>query len=323
MQTGHILRVFVASPGDVAQCRREAIDSLLRLNARFLADRRPIAIQPVMWETHAQAGMGKDAQGIINPLVDDCDVLIAIFWRKVGTKTPRAKSGTIEEVSRFIKKGGGERALVFFCERPNPARVENLDAKEIKDLQTFVRDMKRQGLCVGFKSVADFGKKLQHHLSIKLDSLIKDLPVARLPHTDPNRNRPVSTDRLALVPGQWEGRIKQDVAVEGMGRGAKVDMSLSVDGRRIFGHANLTFRIDGKPSQLVLIVEGRYQNDRFLKFGYTSNVAGATHFGTFILTMNPVGTRLSGRYLGYGAFSEKLVWGDIKLGKASAAGPTK
>jgi len=92
-------------------------------------------------------------------------------------------------------------------------------------------------------------------------------------------------------------------------------MQISVDGTRISGSADLRLTIDGRKAQLVFMLDGRFQNDRFLRLDYTSSVAGETHFGTFILEMNPLGTRLTGQFLGYGAYTERLVGGKVTVEK--------
>jgi Domain of unknown function (DUF4062) len=319
MQTGHILRLFLASPSDVANERQEAIDSLLRVNAMYLASKLPIAIQPVMWETHAAAGLGGDPQSQISPLIDDCDILIGIFWSRLGTKTPRAKSGTVEEISAFIEKRGGKRALLFFCERAPDSAVEKLDVKQIKSVQSFARDMKAKGLCIAFKSVEDFGKKLQHQLHVTLAPMVEDLRLRQVVDVARPKDHAVSKERLALVAGRWVGTGRQDVMPDGAPPTFKVRMSLEVVDTSITGSADLSLSIKDRPAQLMLMIKGRFENDRYLRLNFTSNVPGATHFGTFILKMNALGTELDGQYLGYGAYNEELVWGELTVQKTTKA----
>lgn len=49
---------------------------------------------PVKWETHAIPQSGIRPQEAINrQLVNQCDVLLGMFWTKLGTSTGVAESG--------------------------------------------------------------------------------------------------------------------------------------------------------------------------------------------------------------------------------------
>ncbi|MEU9655026.1 hypothetical protein [Streptomyces chartreusis] len=78
---------------------------------------RNIVFVPQLWEINSSPDSRGRAQGQINTrLLDPCDVLIALFWKKTGTPTKVAQSGTIEEMTRF--REAGKRVCLYFCERP-------------------------------------------------------------------------------------------------------------------------------------------------------------------------------------------------------------
>jgi hypothetical protein len=62
-------------------------------------------------------------------------------------------------------------------------------------------------------------------------------------------------------------------------------------------------------------IKGGLFSREFLKLEYWSMDAGRTQFGTIVLRLTPSGNRLSGRFVGYGAFSETVVDGQITLDK--------
>src|SRR5436305_11055773 len=78
-----VLRVVVASPGDV-QSERDLVPEVLeQLNHSICRD-RGILLQAVRWETDAYPGFNQvGPQGLIDPIlrVEDCDILIGIFGR--------------------------------------------------------------------------------------------------------------------------------------------------------------------------------------------------------------------------------------------------
>ena len=48
-------------------------------------------------------------------LVDRCDILVGMFWTKLGTSTGVAASGTVEEIDRFV--AAGKPAMLYFSRR--------------------------------------------------------------------------------------------------------------------------------------------------------------------------------------------------------------
>lgn len=71
-----------------------------------------VVLMPVRWETNASAEMGGAAQDLINrQIVDDSDVLVGMFWTRLGTPTATNVSGTAEELQRFLD-GAKPAALV-------------------------------------------------------------------------------------------------------------------------------------------------------------------------------------------------------------------
>src|ERR1700731_2767221 len=72
-----------------------------------------VVLLPVAWETHATPRSGVRPQAAINEqLVDQSDILVGMFWTKLGTSTGVAPSGTVEEIERFIS--AGKPTLLYF-----------------------------------------------------------------------------------------------------------------------------------------------------------------------------------------------------------------
>src|SRR5687767_2232153 len=90
------LRIFVASPGDVSQ-ERDIVSVVVQELRRTIGDIRGVELETVRWETHAWPDIGEDAQDVINSQIGEYDVLVGVMWKRFGTPTKRAKSGTGEE----------------------------------------------------------------------------------------------------------------------------------------------------------------------------------------------------------------------------------
>ena len=94
----NVLQVMIASPGDVTEERNAAREEIIGWNYIGSYEKK-LVILPVGWETHSSPELGDRPQAIINKQVlDDCDILIGIFWTRLGTPTDLAASGTVEEI---------------------------------------------------------------------------------------------------------------------------------------------------------------------------------------------------------------------------------
>ena len=98
------ISIFVASPGDV-QAERDALDEVVEDLNRILGDEKQIVLELKRWETHAYPAMGR-VQAVINQQVEPYDIFVGLFWKRFGTPTATADSGT--EGSGCEAVGGGE-----------------------------------------------------------------------------------------------------------------------------------------------------------------------------------------------------------------------
>jgi hypothetical protein len=75
------------------------------------------------WETDAYPGFHPEGpQGLIEKIlrIEDCDILIGIFWKRFGTSVPTAQAGTEHEIRRAYEAWQQHRRphiMVYFKER--------------------------------------------------------------------------------------------------------------------------------------------------------------------------------------------------------------
>ena len=93
--------VAIASPGDVQQ-EREAIPKVF---TKWNDDNSDLpSLHPKMWE-FATPELGNHPQHILNEkLIDKSDLLVAVLHSRLGTPTPTASSGTVEEFRYFFAR---------------------------------------------------------------------------------------------------------------------------------------------------------------------------------------------------------------------------
>ncbi|PGB24787.1 hypothetical protein COM06_20020 [Bacillus toyonensis] len=137
-----VLRVLIASPSDVQQERDEIERVIFEWNIRY-SEELNIILLPSRWENDVVPTYGgMDAQQVINEqLVNKCDILIGVFWTKLGTPTTRHSSGTLEEISIFIEK---EREVMLYFVDRNIPRNSNLE--EIQRVDSYRSEYGKKGV---------------------------------------------------------------------------------------------------------------------------------------------------------------------------------
>ena len=179
--------VMIASPGDVPRERAIARDVLLEWNAINAADRK-IILLPIGWDTHSAPSMADRPQAVINSQVlEHCDLLIAIFWTRLGTPTGEFASGTVEEIERHI--ASGKSAMIYFSSEP--VVLDSIDQNQYAELVKFRDSLKDRGLISFFNDASTFRSDLLRNLS---QTVIRDFPggvdSSEALVIPPERNRP-------------------------------------------------------------------------------------------------------------------------------------
>ena len=115
------IRIFVASPGDVAD-ERKRLDAVVAHLRTHVAAPHGLDLELVRWETHVRPGVAADAQAVVNPQIGAYDLFIGILWNRFGTPTGRAESGTREEFdqayARWQRDPGSLEIWMYFSEQP-------------------------------------------------------------------------------------------------------------------------------------------------------------------------------------------------------------
>jgi hypothetical protein len=160
-----VFKVMIASPSDVEPERAIIREMLSEWNA-VNSDRRQIVLLGVGWETHSAPEMGDRPQAIINKRVlRDCDLLVGVFWTRIGTATGNYPSGTVEEIEEHLKLG--KPTMLYFSDAP--VVPQSLDTGQYAALLKFKQSCKSRGLLETYSSLTDFKSKFYRQLQIKLN----------------------------------------------------------------------------------------------------------------------------------------------------------
>ena len=160
-----VIQVMIASPSDVA-AERDAVRRVLSEWNDRNAQRRKLVLLPLAWETHTSPSLAGRPQQIINETVlEHADILVGIFWTRLGAPTGVSKSGTLEEIRRHHRQG--KPVMLYFSARK--ADLSKVDMEQYQLVQNTKRWAMQLGLVETFKSPRDLQAKLFVQLPALLD----------------------------------------------------------------------------------------------------------------------------------------------------------
>lgn len=195
MYDARVIKVMIASPSDVQRERHEVRDILNEWNA-VNSEAFGLVLVPVGWESHAAPELGTRPQAIINrSVLDGCDLLVAIFWTRLGTPTGEADSGTAEEIQRHL--AAGKSAMLYFSDAP--AAPSTIDPSQHAALLAFKKEMEKCGLVETFSTPGDFAGRFRHQLA---------LAVLRSFRTAGGRDGGAMESRLASFGGDGKAEVR-------------------------------------------------------------------------------------------------------------------
>ncbi len=160
-----VFRVMIASPSDVTT-ERNLIRSILAEWNVIHSMSRSLVLLPVGWESHSAPELGGRPQAIINKQVlEDCDLLVGVFWTRIGTSTGGYASGTVEEIEEHITVG--KPVMLYFSAKP--VDPDSVDPEQYKHLKDFKAACYKRGLVESFGDEAEFKDKFTRQLQIRLN----------------------------------------------------------------------------------------------------------------------------------------------------------
>lgn len=161
-----VYQVMIASPSDIIQERHLAVEVIYEWNA-VNSYKSEIVLLPAGWETHSAPLTGNRPQEIINKQVlKNSDLLVGIFWKRIGTPTGKFVSGTVEEIEKHIK--AGKPAMLYFSDKTFPS--DGVDYDQYEKLTKFKEEYRKKALVESYGSTAEFRQKFWRQLSIIINT---------------------------------------------------------------------------------------------------------------------------------------------------------
>ncbi len=167
-----VLRVFIASPGDLGEERRLFRDIVDEVN-RSKANGMGTQLEPLGWED-TLPGYGRP-QELINEDVKKCDLMIMLLWKRWGTPTGEYSSGFEEEyelAKRLLEEEGKPEIMLYFRKIP-----DNMLADPGEQLQQVLKfkekiESERKFLYKSYEDENRWESIFREHLSKWLDRLL-------------------------------------------------------------------------------------------------------------------------------------------------------
>lgn len=155
-----VFQVMIASPSDVAKERDIIREVIHEWNILHASDKKCVLL-PVGWETHSSPEMGDRPQSIINKQVlDDCDLLVGVFWTRLGTPTGESDSGTVEEIERHT--AAGKPAMLYFSSAP--VQLHSVNQEQYNKLIAFKEKCRDLAIIQEYETLHDFTNKFTRQL---------------------------------------------------------------------------------------------------------------------------------------------------------------
>ena len=161
-----VLQIPIASPSDVPREREAVVEAIYSWNATHSAAKK-LVLLPVRWETHSTPVQGLPPQDILNSqIVKNSDILIGIFWARLGQATSGSVSGTAEEIERMVR--AGRPAMLYLSMKDLPQSANMDQWKALKKFRTSIRST---GLQSEFHGLEDLKEQVSRHLSREIERL--------------------------------------------------------------------------------------------------------------------------------------------------------
>jgi hypothetical protein len=169
-----LLKIFLASPSDVAKERDHVVKVINDINST-IAPRQGVRLQVVRSEENVFPGYNPEGgQAELNAQIANMGeyaLFVGIMWNRVGTPTPRAESGTIEEFERAVEAFKSKRQPdIWFYFREASARFDKLEELEQRQkVLKFRGELQRKALIRPYKNPSNFREEFHRHITLWLN----------------------------------------------------------------------------------------------------------------------------------------------------------
>jgi len=180
-----LLKIFLASPSDVAKERKYVVEVINEIN-RIIAPNKGVMIEVVRSEENVFPGYNPEGgQAVLNAQIANMEeyaLFVGIMWNRVGTPTPRADSGTVEEFERAVEaleRKGQPQIWFYFREAPTQLNTEG-ELEQRRKVLEFKKKVQCNALTREYKNPSNFRDRFRNHITLWLNERQAPLTLERL-----------------------------------------------------------------------------------------------------------------------------------------------
>jgi hypothetical protein len=164
-----VFDILIESPGDVRGAR-DVVERECHNWTSSRGDQEKVSLRPRRYEMDGVPLItGKDPQAIINEqMVESADIVFALFHARLGTSTPRAIAGTVEELTLAV--AAGKPVHTFFSTQRYP---HDVDVDQVRALREFKHNLSHVGLIADYTSLGDLQSKVRRALDYDVAHLMR------------------------------------------------------------------------------------------------------------------------------------------------------
>lgn len=177
-----VVTVFLASPGDLVEERDVVSKMVSSMNHEHALKGDDVVIQLKRWETLPPGASRGAGQGVINERADiaNVDIFLGLMWKRAGTPTAVAESGTIEEYNIAFEAWNAKQSPQIALYFRKSADSQNEAIEEREQREVVERFRARVGGQVLYQQLptelAEMERTLRTDLALMVGNAVRDVP---------------------------------------------------------------------------------------------------------------------------------------------------
>lgn len=158
-----------------------------------------VRLELVRWETHSYPALGRP-QGVINEQIGTYDIFVGIMWKRFGSPTGEAESGTQEEFEIALQqwqKHGTPRICFYFSKATivPPRTPDEID--QLQKIAAFRTQLMGLGLISEYDDASAFSALVRPHLTMIVGEMIRERQ--RTTRGAKGRRNPIASADQSLI----------------------------------------------------------------------------------------------------------------------------
>ena len=183
-----VIRVLLASASDVEE-ERESVHAFINEWNESNTISEKVVLWPVTLSSlDVPETTGASRETITAKLVNDCDILIGLFWTRTDGNTGGGKSRMIEVMEQFVKTG--KPSLLYFSTQP--VVPDSIDPDQYAQLRGFKEGARKKGGIHQYSSPDELMEMVNNQVLSK----IRDI------HAEPRAGKPDGDAESATAKSQ-------------------------------------------------------------------------------------------------------------------------